>query len=60
MGIIAVSIIVYVVFRFASIISKKIGRTGLNIITRVMELMHMAMALDMMANGVSQLFPALS
>jgi len=59
-GIIAVSIIVYVVFRFANIISKKLGRTGLNIITRVMGLMLMALALDMMARGISQLFPALN
>jgi len=55
-----VSNIVYVVFRFADIISEKIGRTGLNIITRVMGLMLMALALDMIAKGVSQLFPALS
>lgn len=60
MGIIIVSLIVYVVFRFADIISKKLGRTGLNIITRVMGLMLMALALDMIARGVSQLFPALS
>ncbi|WP_316506068.1 MarC family protein [Nitrosopumilus sp.] len=59
-GIVAVSIIVYVVFRFADIISNKIGRTGLNIITRVMGLMLMALALDMIARGMSQLFPALS
>jgi len=60
MGIIAVSIIVYVVFRFASGISKRIGRTGLNIITRVMGLILMALALDMMAKGISQLFPVLN
>lgn len=59
-GIVTVSIIVYVVFRFAEIISKKIGRTGLNIITRVMGLMLMALALDMIARGLSELFPALS
>jgi len=59
-GIILASIIVYIVFRFGDIISKKIGRTGLNIITRVMGLMLMALALDMMARGIMQLFSALS
>jgi multiple antibiotic resistance protein len=58
-SIIAVSIIGYAVFRFAGIISKKIGQTGLNIITRVMGIVLMAMALDMIARGISQLFPAL-
>lgn len=58
-GIISVSIIVYIVFRFADMISKKIGRTGLNIITRVMGLILMALALDMIARGMSQLFPGI-
>lgn len=58
-AIVVTSIIAYVVFRFADIISKKIGKTGLNIITRVMGLMLMALALDMIARGISQLFPAL-
>lgn len=58
-GIIMVSLVVYTVFRFADIISKKIGKTGLNIITRVMGLILMAIALDMITDGMSQLFPVL-
>ena len=58
-GIIIVSIIVYVVFRFAEIISKKIGRTGLNIISRVMGLILMAIAIDMIAKGIAHIFPTL-
>jgi len=58
-GIILVSIIVYVVFRFAGVISKKIGQTGLNIITRVMGLILMAISIDMIAKGLTHLFPTL-
>jgi len=58
-GIITVSLIVYVVFRFAGVISKKIGQTGLNIITRVMGLVLMAISIDMIAKGITHLFPAL-
>jgi len=58
-GIITVSIIVYVVFRFADVISKKIGQTGLNIITRVMGLILMAISIDMISEGLKQLFPTL-
>lgn len=58
-GIITVSIIVYVVFRFAGVISKKIGQTGLNIITRVMGLILMAISIDMIAKGAMHLFPTL-
>ncbi len=58
-GIVLVSIIVYFVFRFGTIIAKKLGKTGMNIITRIMGLILMAMAFDMMAKGLTGLFPAL-
>ncbi len=59
-GIVLVSIIVYFVFRFGTIIAKKLGKTGMNIITRIMGLILMAMAFDMMAKGLTGLFPALA
>ena len=59
-GIITVSLIVFVVFFFAPVIAKKLGRTGLNVITRIMGLILMAMAFDMLAKGLIGLFPILS
>lgn len=59
-GIIVVSLIVFTVFFFAPIISSKLGKTGLNIITRIMGLILMALAFDMLAKGITNLFPALS
>lgn len=58
-GIIIVTMIVFVVFFYASIIAKKLGRTGLNVITRIMGLILMAMAFDMLAKGITGLFPML-
>jgi len=58
-GIITVSIVVFVVFFFAPIISKKLGKTGLTVITKIMGLILMAMAFDMLAKGLKGLFPIL-
>lgn len=59
-GIVTVSLIVFAVFLFAPVIAKKLGRTGLNVITRIMGLILMAMAFDMLAKGLMGLFPILS
>ena len=59
LAIIIVSIIVYVVFRFSGIISKKLGNTGLSIITRIMGIFLIAISMDMLAKGISVLFPIL-
>jgi len=58
-GIVTVSLIVFTVFFFAPIIAKKLGKTGLNVITRIMGLILMAMAFDMLAKGLTELFPIL-
>ena len=58
-GIVTVTLIVFVVFFYASRIAKKLGRTGLNVITRIMGLILMAMAFDMLAKGLVGLFPIL-
>ncbi len=59
LGIIIVSLIVYVVFRFSGVIVKKLGNTGLNIITRVMGIFLIAISIDMLAKGIRELFPIL-
>lgn len=59
LGIIVVSLVVLVVFYFAPTIAKKLGKTGLNVITRIMGLILMAMAFDMLAKGLVGLFPIL-
>ena len=59
-AIIVVTLFVFVAFSFAPIISSKLGKTGLSIITKIMGLILMALAFDMLAKGITGLFPALS
>ena len=42
---------------FAPVIGKMLGKTGMNIVTRLMGLVTMAMAVEFMANGLGTLFP---
>ena len=46
-------------FRLAPAISKLIGKTGINIVTRLMGLIMAAMGVEFIANGLKHLFPIL-
>jgi len=59
-GIIGVTVIVWLVLRLAEPIGKRLGTGGLNIATRVMGLILAAMAVQFMADGMLELFPGLS
>lgn len=59
-GIVAVTVIVWLVLRLAEPIGKRLGTGGLNIATRVMGLILAAMAVQFMADGMLALFPGLS
>lgn len=60
LGIIGVSVIVWMVLRLAEPIGQRLGTGGLNIATRVMGLILAAMAVQFMADGILELFPGLS
>ena len=60
LGIIIVLGIVFTVFFFGTSILSILGKTGLNIVTRIMGLFLMAIAFDMLAKGLIGLFPALT
>ncbi len=59
-GIVGVTVIVWLVLRMAEPIGKRLGTGGLNIATRVMGLILAAMAVQFMADGMLALFPGLS
>lgn len=46
-------------FRLAPTIARLLGRTGINIVTRLMGLIMAAMGVEFIANGLRQLFPVL-
>ena len=55
-----VCIILWLVLRAAVAIGKMLGQTGLNIINRLLGLILAAIAIEIMANGLKQLFPVLA
>ncbi len=46
-------------FRLAPTITRVIGKTGINIVTRLMGLIMAAMGVEFIANGLKELFPVL-
>ncbi|MBK8970088.1 MAG: YchE family NAAT transporter [Hahellaceae bacterium] len=53
------SLILYPFLRFSAPISRRLGQTGINIMTRVMGLILAAIAVEFIANGLKGLFPSL-
>lgn len=55
-----VCLILWIVLRMAVAIGRVLGNIGLNIINRLFGLILTAIAVEIMANGLKQLFPALT
>ncbi len=55
-----VAVITWIVLRTAPLIAEKLGRTGINIVTRIMGLIMAAVGVEFIAGGLKQLFPVLS
>ncbi len=58
--IILVCVLLWLVLRLATIIGEALGHIGLNIINRLFGLILAAIAVEIMANGLRELFPALT
>ncbi len=56
---IVVAIITLLAFRLAEPIARVFGKTGINVMTRLMGLILAALAVEVMANGLGKLFPIL-
>jgi multiple antibiotic resistance protein len=54
-----VSLSVWLVFRAALPLSRRLGATGIHVVTRLMGLITAAIAVEMMARGLGALFPGL-
>ena len=55
-----VCLLLWLVLRMAATIGRVLGHIGLNIINRLFGLILAAIAVEIMANGLRQLFPALA
>lgn len=53
------AIICYVLFRYSAPLLKKLGKTGSNVITRIMGLILMSLGVQIIATGLGGLFPGL-
>ena len=51
---------VYLAFMASSRIARVLGKTGINVMTRLMGLILAAMAVEIMAEGLAKLFPVLA
>jgi len=59
-GILALSLVVWVVLRLSPWIAGRMGATGINIMTRIMGLMLTAIAVEFIVSGIKGMFPMLA
>jgi multiple antibiotic resistance protein len=52
-----ISLLLLLAFRFAAPIGRRLGVSGINIVTRIMGMVLSAIAIGMIASGLKQLFP---
>jgi len=57
---IVVGVATFVAFSLADRIAKLLGRTGINVMTRLMGLLLAAVAVEIMSEGLTKLFPVLA
>ena len=57
---VVIALVVFLVFSASGRIAKVLGRTGINIMTRLMGLILAAMAVELLADGLVKLFPVLA
>ena len=57
---VVIGLVTYVTFSASARIAKVLGRTGINIMTRLMGLILAAMAVELLADGLVKLFPVLA
>lgn len=57
---VVIGLITYVTFSASGRIAKVLGRTGINVMTRLMGLILAAMAVELLADGLVKLFPVLA
>ena len=57
---VVIGLITYATFSASGRIAKALGRTGINVMTRLMGLILAAMAVELLADGLVKLFPVLA
>ena len=60
LAIILIGVCIWTALHLAPLISQRLGKTGINVFTRIMGLILAAIAVEFIANGLKGLFPALA
>lgn len=60
LAILLFALICYVLFRFSGPLVKRLGKTGSNVVTRIMGLILMSLGIEIIVTGISNLFPGLT
>lgn len=55
-----VAVFCWLIFRAAPLLNKVMGQTGINVVTRIMGLIMMAIGVEFLAAGLKAIFPALA
>ena len=55
----ALSLTIFISLSFARVMSKKLGKTGLNVISRIMGMLLAALAIEIIVLGLLKIFPGL-
>lgn len=59
LAILLFALVCYLLFRFSAPLVKKLGKTGSNVVTRIMGLILMALGIEIIVTGLGNLFPGL-
>jgi multiple antibiotic resistance protein len=57
---VGIGLLFWLVLYFAGPISRKLGVTGMNIVSKIMGMVLTAIAFQMLANGLKELLPGLA
>jgi len=57
---VVIAVVTFVAFSASGRIARVLGRTGINVMTRLMGLILAAMAVELLADGLTKLFPVLA
>jgi multiple antibiotic resistance protein len=55
-----IALSIWLAFGLAGSIARVVGRTGINVMTRLMGLLLAALAVEIMSDGLGKLFPVLA
>lgn len=58
--ILLMAVLIWLVLSIAPLLARRLGRTGINVLTRIMGLILAAIAVEFMASGLRQLLPGLA